>query len=969
MTAEKNHSPALDQTLIGDVNPSQTNPVTGETQSPGAAAVAGDQPTIIPSVGDTAADGLPVTLIAHASEPLSSPTPTPPGIAATLIAPQAAATGNSEPGFELSPTIIGDGNTAQPRASGSSTNTALRIGNYEVLGELGRGGMGVVYKARHLTLNRLVAIKMILGGASAGRDAQQRFMAEARAVAKLQHPGIVQVFDIGEHEGRPWFSLEFVPGTDLQKELVRRPRNAIEAASIVQQLCISMQYAHERGILHRDLKPANVLIGEDGTYKITDFGLAREIDREGSTRTNEGTIMGSPSYMPPEQARGELSRVDVRSDVYSLGAVLYQILTGRPPFLTDRPLETVMQVIHNDPVAPRQMQPAIPVDLETICLKALQKEQATRYQTCRELQEDLQRFLNGEPILARPVSRLERTVRWCRRNPAVAASSSAALLLLVAVAVISTVAWFTTSAQANQIRIEKENVTEQRDEANRQRILANEAQLKAEKSQLLAEGQAQLALENIQYIVTDVDEDLAKRPGMAELRISILLALEKRWADLDLKLVGGIRGQAIPTLMAIQYRIVTAWLSLEKLQEADVACEKLYRIAHERMEIKGRLDATRYNLATICQQWAGIRLRLKADPAETRRILSEAIALLREIRSKPLRDPTDTTPPPKPFEIASQLQSALLQLAATEQKAGRADEAGTIFSEVRTDADQILAEVDKGAGGTEGMEQAKVAAVRNYFRTNRDLAVSGEANLLVRTGRIDEAIPMYNSMIESRRAALQAAPQDSNALDQMIRQLANFGQYLMRAGRYEDAATTLAEAVVLGEQAVALDPELVPARRLLATAQYYLATCRKLLQQNDEATALYERSRLNRETILTAGTSVAAQVDLMLSLGQLGMQEECDALIRELSASDVKNADLRIDIARALTLLAATAPTPEMTQSRREQAFAELRKAVNEGLSDPWLIETQADFQFLKGTPEFAEILASISAPKDKPPQ
>ncbi|MEI7702561.1 MAG: protein kinase, partial [Planctomycetia bacterium] len=755
--------------------------------------------------------------------------------------------------------------------------------------------------------------------------------------------------------------------TDLQKELARRPRTAKEAAAIVQQLCINMQYAHEQGILHRDLKPANVLIGLDGTYKITDFGLAREIDREGSTRTNEGTIMGSPSYMPPEQAKGQLSRVDIRSDVYSLGAVLYQILTGRPPFLTDRPLETVMQVIQNEPVAPRQMQPAIPVDLETICLKALQKDQAARYQTCRELQEDLQRFLNGEPILARPVSRLERTVRWCRRNPAVAASSSAALLLLVAVAVISTVAWFTTSAQANQIRIEKENVTEQRDEANRQRILANEAQLKAEKSQLETEEQARRALENLQYIVTDVDEDLAKRPGTAELRISILSALEKRWAELDLNLTGGIRGQAIPTLMAIQERLVDAWLSLEKLQEANVACENLYRMARERIQLKGRLDATRYNLATICQKWAGICLRLKADPAEARRLLAEAIELLREIRSKPLRDPTDKTPPPNPFEIAALLQSALLQLANTEQKAGRSDEAATIFSEVRTDAEQILAHVDKGADGTKGMKQATIAGIREYFLINLDLATSGQASLLVRAGRIDEAIPIFNTNIESRRAALQATPQDGNALDQMIRQLANFGQSLMRAGRYEDAATTLAEAVVLGEQAVALDPELVPARRLLATAQYYLATCRKLLQQTDEATALYERSRLNRETILAAGTSVAAQVDLMLSLGQLGMQEECDALIRKLSASDVKNADLRIDIARALTLLAATAPTPEVTQSRRDRALAELRRAVSEGLSDPWIIETQADFQGLKGSPEFSEILSSITSAKEPP--
>ncbi|HCP12053.1 MAG TPA: serine/threonine protein kinase, partial [Planctomycetaceae bacterium] len=311
--------------------------------------------------------------------------------------------------------------------------------------------------------------------AHAGQEAADRFIAEARAMAKLQHPGIVQVYDVGTHAGQTWFALEFIDGTDLQKDLAGRPQDAKNAAKILVQLCGAMQFAHDNGILHRDLKPANVLISRTGQLKITDFGLAKELNTEESTRTHEGTIMGSPSYMPPEQAQGRLAQVDHRSDVYSLGAVLYQMLTGRPPFLAESPFKTVLQVIENDPVAPRQLQPGIPIDLETICLKALQKSPAARYQSCSEFQGDLQRFLNEEPILARPVGRPERVVRWCRRNPLIASTSATALLLLVAVAVISTVAWFTTSAQAAQIAQEKDNVITQRDEANRQRILANEA--------------------------------------------------------------------------------------------------------------------------------------------------------------------------------------------------------------------------------------------------------------------------------------------------------------------------------------------------------------------------------------------------------------------------------------------------------------------------------------------------------------
>jgi len=237
---------------------------------------------------------------------------------------------------------------------------------HQIVSELGRGGMGVVYKARHRKLNRLVALKMILSGRHTSNDSLERFIPEARAVAKLQHPGIVQIFDIGEHDGLPYFSLEFVEGKDLQKDLNGLPRTPRRSAEMVEQLAVAMQYAHDHKILHRDLKPANILLDKDGRPKISDFGLVKVVDDEGSGATSDGTIMGSPSYMPPEQARGQQKAITARSDVYSLGAILYQMLTARPPFVSERPLDTVMQVINNDPVMPRNLQPDVPVDLETI---------------------------------------------------------------------------------------------------------------------------------------------------------------------------------------------------------------------------------------------------------------------------------------------------------------------------------------------------------------------------------------------------------------------------------------------------------------------------------------------------------------------------------------------------------------------------------------------------------------------------
>lgn len=956
MTAERTQAAASQAAGNSDPANQKTGPLANAATIVGPSAVLpGNEATMVPTAAGATqpADG--ATLVGQsAAEPEVDVSP------GTTVVGSTPAAAVDDGDFELSSSVAGNRSSAKK----AGLSAGLRIGDYEVLGELGRGGMGVVYKARHLKLDRMVAIKMILSGPHAGREATERFIAEARAVAKLQDPGIVQIFDIGEHSGQAWFSLEFVEGTDLQKELARKPRTAREAAQILRDLCRAMQAAHEKGILHRDLKPANVLISSDGVLKITDFGLAKELDSEGSTRTSEGTIMGSPSYMPPEQARGEASKVDQRSDVYSLGAILYQILTGRPPFLTDSPIKTVMQVIKNEPVAPRQMQPGIPEELETICLKSLQKDPAARYQTCSELQDDLERFLRGEPILARPISRFERAFRWCRRNPAIAIPSLSAMLLLVAVAVISTLAWFTTSAQAAQIAQEKENVTKQRDEADRLRILENEAKLQAEKNEQQARKQAELALENLQYIVKDVDEELSRRPGMLELRQTILTALEKRWSELDVNLVGGVRGQAMPTLMAIQYRIVDAWQALEKLPEADAACEKLYKLGHERIEIKGRLDATRYNLAAICQTWAGIRTRLKADPGQTQKILAEAIELLRDIRRNPLVDPADPTPPPRPFEVCSQLHSALLQSAAAELKAGRTEPAATAFNEVQSTADEILAEVGKGAGGTAGLDAQKIGMVRTFFLTNRDLATSGKANLLVRTGKVDEAVPLYQSMIESRRAARNANREDRNLADQMIRQLANFGQYLLRAERGAEAAVPLSEAVLIGEELVAQDPEYLPAKRVLGTAQYYLATAHQLQQQNNEALAMFERSRLNRVAILAAGESVASQVDLMLSQAQLGLQADCETLIQKLSALDVQNPDLRIDVARSLCLLADSSAEPAAKEQLRQRCLAELQRAVAEGLQDSWIIQTQLDFRGVRNLPEFAQILQQMQKAK-----
>jgi tetratricopeptide (TPR) repeat protein/tRNA A-37 threonylcarbamoyl transferase component Bud32/Tol biopolymer transport system component len=301
---------------------------------------------------------------------------------------------------------------------------------YEVLAVLGHGGMGVVYKARHLALNRVTAVKMILSGAHADREEAARFRLEAKAVAGLDHPHIVQIYEIGEHDGRSYFALEFCAGGSLDRKLAGAPLPPREAAALVETLARAMQAAHQRGIVHRDLKPANVLLKEDGTPKISDFGLAKRLDEdEGRTRPN--AVMGTPSYMAPEQAAGRSREIGPPADVYALGAILYELLTGRPPFRAATVLETLELVRTQEPAAPRRLQPGTPRDLETICLKCLHKEPGRRYASAQELAEDLERFRNGEPIRARRVGRLERALKWTRRNQALTAFLVALLLLFV----------------------------------------------------------------------------------------------------------------------------------------------------------------------------------------------------------------------------------------------------------------------------------------------------------------------------------------------------------------------------------------------------------------------------------------------------------------------------------------------------------------------------------------------------------
>jgi WD40 repeat protein/tRNA A-37 threonylcarbamoyl transferase component Bud32 len=327
--------------------------------------------------------------------------------------------------------------TIAPTGTRTPPERIRYFGDYELLEEIARGGMGVVYKARQVRLNRIVAVKMILSGQLASPADLERFHTEAEAAAKLDHPGIVPIFEVGQHEGQQYFSMGFVEGQSLSARMTQGLLPEREAAKIVSTVCDAVQYAHDQGVIHRDLKPGNILVDHRGNPRITDFGLAKLIESH-SELTGTGQILGTPSYMPPEQAAGKADQIGPAVDVYSLGAILYCLLTGRPPFQAATPVDTLRQVLEQDPVSASRLNAQVPLDLETILVKCLEKDPRRRYASARELGDELSRFLDGRPILARPVGSFERFWRSCRRNPVVAGLMTTVAACLIAGTVIST---------------------------------------------------------------------------------------------------------------------------------------------------------------------------------------------------------------------------------------------------------------------------------------------------------------------------------------------------------------------------------------------------------------------------------------------------------------------------------------------------------------------------------------------------
>jgi serine/threonine-protein kinase len=717
---------------------------------------------------------------------VDTPGPAPPRLRAALSEMIPAEAATEAEGFieRLRQQASTPGPDGRPRAVADHGETSERaeVMGYEILGELGRGGVGVVYRARHRSLDRVVALKMILSGPHLSPEVRRRFRLEARAIARLRHPNIVQVYDVGEHAGCPYLSLERVDGGDLARWIGGVPRPAGAAAPIVATLASAVEYAHRQGVIHRDLKPANVLMAGDGTVKITDFGLAKLLPGSGAIAermTQSGMILGTPAYIAPEQARGLGGDVGPAADVYSLGAILYELLTGRPPFEGDSLMGTLLQAAHDDPIPASRRVASVPRDLDTICLKCLLKDPADRYATAGELAADLERFLNHEAIHSRPLSRLERGLRWGRRRPGRAAALAGVLASVVASAGVGL--WMARQRAAAESLIAGE--------------LKEVPRLVGRFSWAEAVARVGRAREEIGY---DAPADLRRR-------------LDQAGRDIDLA----------ERLVAIRLKRATAvegWYDLaaerrSRRARADREYEKAFRdsgwesIGHDAGPVASRMDASpaRGALLAALDDWAVCAVDMsrwtwlleaarRADPDAWRDRVREPAAW---------DDPARLAELARTAPVAEQPASVLVALGERWQAAG--GEATDFLSRVqRAHPDDFWASL---ALGKALEEKGKLEEGISYDRKALDLRPKTVAAYL----NIGHARFLQNLLkdpdgaIENDQAALQLDPKSAAAHS-------NIGSAWKHYGRHDLASQEFSEALQL-------DPDLAPAHCNLGEVQ------------------------------------------------------------------------------------------------------------------------------------------------------
>jgi serine/threonine-protein kinase len=818
---------------------------------------------------------------------------------------------------------------------------APQVPGYTVLGVLGRGAMGVVYKAQQQGLKRVVALKMILAGDQAADRDRARFRIEAVAVAQLQHPSIVQIYEIGEHDGKPFFSLEYVEGGSLARKVSSTPLPPRTAAEIIRAMAQAMQYAHEKGIIHCDLKPANVLLTPDGQPKITDFGLAKRLDEE-SGQTHAGIVLGTPSYMPPEQAEGRLADVGPLSDVYSLGAILYELLTGRAPFRAATMLDTLQQVRLQEPVSPAQLQPGTPRDLETIALKCLQKEPRKRYGSAAELAEDLRRYLAGEGIRARPVSLGERAVRWSRRNPVVASLCAALVVLIVAALIGSSL--FSIRIYQEKTAREEETIraNNQAEISRKNEEEAKENERKALKNASVALDRQNVAVRSVVALGHEMEQKLRRSSSnpqaeaeMRSLREDMLRSLRQHIVRLAKEME---RARLTEFSMAYGHQVIGDLLrdlgmGAEAIQQYQLADDLIVKAIKE----APNEDRGPANRAVMLARLGDMELDLRADLPRARELYQKALDLQTNVEAHPgnrYYSPIDhkrlkanylfklgqvTLQAGDPAKARKQLERCIeFRQDRVKAESGSLEAKGLL-----AEAHLFLGEVCRRLDDPKAMHKAfqecidiidRIQKTNPHHDFKADLAESylAYAEALFRQGKHDEAKQYFEKCPPLLVIAINKDRQSMRYQGLISRM--KYGQGVAAlAAKSPLAAQQFADALEWREKLLGIEKESLPGKtaHLLCLAR-------------------------------TGKTALAGQ--------------QADALRLRLARSP----DLLIQLAGCYALLAVTAADPEK-KALSEKAMAVLREATKEGYKDCVNLLTHPDLSVLASELAFKELVQKLN--------